>query len=76
MRRRATDAGGEYKARPGAGCRTLHFHPNGLTAYCVNELDSTVDVLHWSRADGSLTLVTRIDLLPADYHGPTRAATR
>jgi 6-phosphogluconolactonase len=63
---------GEYHARAGAGCRTLHFHPNGLTAYCVNELDSTVDVLRWSRADGSLTLVTRIELLPADYHGPTR----
>ena len=63
---------GEYHARAGAGCRTLHFHPNGVTAYCVNELDSTVDVLRWSRADGSLTLVTRIELLPADYHGPTR----
>ncbi len=64
---------GAYHARPGAGCRTLHFHPNGHTAYCVNELDSTVDVLRWNRADGSLTLVTRIELLPADYHGPTRA---
>jgi 6-phosphogluconolactonase len=38
----------------------------------VNELDSTVDVLQWSRADGSLTLVTHIELLPAGYHGPTR----
>jgi 6-phosphogluconolactonase len=66
-------AAGEYHARPGAGCRTLHFHPTAPTAYCVNELDSTVDVLRWSRADGSLTLVTRIELLPADYHGPTRA---
>jgi len=64
---------GEYHARPGAGCRTLHFHTNGRTAYCVNELDSTVDVLSWNRADGSLTLVTRIELLPAGYHGPTRA---
>jgi len=64
---------GAYRARPGAGCRTLHFHPNGHTAYCVNELDSTVDVLAWSKADGSLTLVTRIELLPADYHGITRA---
>jgi 6-phosphogluconolactonase len=64
---------GAYHARPGAGCRTLHFHPNGSTAYCVNELDSTVDVLKWNKADGSLTLVTRIDLLPEGYHGPTRA---
>lgn len=63
---------GAYHARPGAGCRTLHFHPNGHTAYCVNELDSTVDVLQWSAVDGSLTLVTRIDLLPDGYHGPTR----
>ena len=64
---------GTYHARPGAGPRTLHFHPDGHTAYGVNELDSTVDVLDWKKADGSLTLVTRIDLLPEGYHGPTRA---
>ena len=64
---------GTYHARPGAGPRTLHFHPNGHTAYSVNELDSTVDVLEWSKADGSLTFVKRIELLPEGYHGPTRA---
>jgi 6-phosphogluconolactonase len=64
---------GTYHAQPGAGCRTLHFHPNGVTAYCVNELNSTVDVLRWSKGDGSLTLVSRIELLPEGYHGPTRA---
>jgi 6-phosphogluconolactonase len=64
---------GTYHAKPGVGCRTLHFHPNGHTAYCLNELSSTVDVLEWSRADGSLTRVTSIELLPAGYHGPTRA---
>jgi len=63
---------GAYHARPGAGCRTLHFHPNQRTAYCVNELDSTVDVLKWNKVDGSLTLVTRIELLPEEYPGPTR----
>jgi 6-phosphogluconolactonase len=63
---------GAYHARPGAGCRTLHFHPNDRTAYCVNELDSTVDVLNWSHVDGSLTFVSRVDLLPKGYHGPTR----
>jgi 6-phosphogluconolactonase len=65
-------AAGEYRGTPGSGARTLHFHPNGRTAYCMNELDSTVDVLDWHKADGSLTLVKRIELLPADYHGPTR----
>jgi len=30
-------------------------------------------VLEWSKADGGLTLVTSIELLPAGYQGPTRA---
>jgi 6-phosphogluconolactonase len=63
---------GTYRARAGAGPRTLHFHPNGRTAYSLNELDSTVDVLVYSPADGSLTFVTRIELLPAGYKGVTR----
>jgi 6-phosphogluconolactonase len=63
---------GTYRGVPGSGARTLHFHPNGRTAYCMNELVSTVDVLEWHKRDGSLTLVTRIGLLPADYHGTTR----
>jgi len=56
---------GKYSARPGSGPRTLHFHPNGSTAYSMNELTSTVDVLKWNKADGSLTFVTRIKLLAA-----------
>ena len=65
-------AAGTYRGAPGSGARTLHFHPNGHTAYCMNELTSTVDVLDWHRADGFLKLIDRIELLPADYHGPTR----
>jgi 6-phosphogluconolactonase len=64
---------GIYRGAPGSGPRTLHFHTNNRTAYCVNELASTVDVLDWSRADGSLTLVKRINLLPDGATGPTRA---
>ena len=65
-------AAGTYRGAPGSGARTLHFHPNGHTAYCMNELTSTVDVLDWHTADGFLKLIDRIELLPADYHGPTR----
>jgi 6-phosphogluconolactonase len=64
---------GAYRAKAGAGPRTLHFHPNGRTAYSVNELASTVDVLTWSAADGSLTLVHTIDLLPEGFNGLSRA---
>jgi 6-phosphogluconolactonase len=63
---------GVYRGGPGWGPRTLHFHPNGHTAYCMYEMASKVDVLEWQKNDGSLTRVTTIDLLPADYHGPTR----
>lgn len=63
---------GLYRGGPGWGPRTLHFHPNGHTAYCMYEMASKVDVLEWHKHDGSLTRVTTIDLLPADYHGPTR----
>ena len=64
---------GQYNTRPGAGPRTLHFHPNGHTAYCVNELDSTVDVLEWKAADGSLRQTAHFEMLPAGYKGDTRA---
>jgi 6-phosphogluconolactonase len=64
---------GAYHAVPGSGPRTLHFHPNNKTAYSINEIASTVDVLSWDRADGSLTLTSRINLLPEGYTGPTRA---
>jgi 6-phosphogluconolactonase len=37
----------------------------------MNELVSTVDVLDWHKADGSLTRVTTVSLLPAGYNGPT-----
>jgi 6-phosphogluconolactonase len=66
-------AAGAYHAVPGHGPRTLHFHPNGHTAYSVNELVSVVDVLEWNKADGGLTRQSSIELLPADYKGPTRA---
>jgi 6-phosphogluconolactonase len=69
----ALTSAGAYQAQPGAGPRTLHFHPNGHAAYSMNELNSTVDVLEWKKADGSLMLKSRIELLPKDFHGVTRA---
>lgn len=62
-------AAGKYAGKPGSGPRTLHFHPNHVTAYCMNELNSTVDVLHWNKADGILKLVSTIDLHPRAVQG-------
>ncbi len=62
---------GTHTAKPGAGPRTLHFHPNGVTAYCMNELNSTVTVLNWNKSDGSLTPVTTLDLFPRASQVPS-----
>ena len=64
---------GTFHVKPGSGPRTLHFHPNGYTAYCINELASTVFVLHWHKEDGNFTLVTTIDLLPPGSQGTSTA---
>jgi 6-phosphogluconolactonase len=64
------ESAGTYKATPGSGPRTLHFHPNGVTAYCMNELTSSVDVLSWHKADGSLTPVAHLDLKPDPAKAP------
>jgi 6-phosphogluconolactonase len=61
-------AAGKYTAQPGSGPRTLHFHPNGTTAYSMNELNSTVGVLNWNKGNGSLSFVSRITLLPKKSH--------
>jgi len=66
---------GVYRGAPGSGPRTLHFHPNGHTAYSMNELVSTVDVLEWHKSDGSLTLVTIVKLLPPDSTGASNAVS-
>jgi 6-phosphogluconolactonase len=68
-------AAGIYRGAPGSGPRTLHFHPNGRTAYCMDELVSTVDVLDWHKDDGGLTFVDRIELLPAETKPSAVAST-
>jgi len=67
---------GIYRGAPGSGPRTLHFHPNGRTAYCMNELLSTVDILNWHKDDGGLTFADRVTLLPADWtNSPAATST-
>jgi 6-phosphogluconolactonase len=55
---------GTFHAQAGCGPRTLHFHPAGKVAYCVNELNSTVTVLAWKANDGSLSPIQTVKLLP------------
>ncbi len=58
----------------GAGPRHMAFHPNDKFAYCVNELDGTVDVFAISENGGKYTLVQTLDAMPADFIGTRWAA--
>lgn len=66
----ALEPAGKFTSKPGSGPRTLHFHPNGRIAYCLNELAAAVDVLKWNKASGSLTFVARVPLNPDPSKGP------
>lgn len=58
----------------GAGPRHMAFHPNHQFAYCVNELDGTVDVFAIGEHGGKYTLVQTLDAMPADFTGTRWAA--
>jgi 6-phosphogluconolactonase len=52
------------RMKAGAGPRHLAFHPNGVTAYVVNELDSTLCRLAYAPGNGTLRLLETVDALP------------
>jgi 6-phosphogluconolactonase len=61
----------EWKADPGAGPRSLLFHPNKKWAYCVNEVGSSVNVLDWDTKKGVFTTKQLISTVAADNTGPS-----
>ncbi|AXF76327.1 6-phosphogluconolactonase [Erwinia tracheiphila] len=58
----------------GAGPRHMVFHPGKQYAYCVNELDSTVDVWQLGNANGEVARVQSLDMMPAGFNGTRWAA--
>ena len=51
----------------GAGPRHMAFHPNKQYAYCVNELNSSVDVWELKDPYGKIECVQTLDMMPADF---------
>lgn len=64
----------ELSTKSGAGPRHMVFHPNQHFAYCVNELDSSVDVYQKDVTSGEYHAIQTLDILPADYSGQRWAA--
>lgn len=54
---------------PGAGPRHLVFAPNGVHAYIINELDSTVVAATWDGTTRTLTPFQTVSTLPSDFTG-------
>jgi 6-phosphogluconolactonase len=57
----------EWRSRAGVGPRHIVFHPNGRWLYSVNELDSTVDLLHWDKRNGRITASSHVSTLKEGF---------
>lgn len=60
----------QVRMEPGSGPRHMTFHANGRWAYVINELASTVAVMHYQTETGLLEHVQTISTLPEGYEGP------
>jgi 6-phosphogluconolactonase len=52
-----------FTTKPGSGPRHLAFHPTGKWAYCISELDSTLNILSWNAKTGELEFVDSVSTL-------------
>lgn len=58
----------------GAGPRHMVFHPDRHFAYCINELNSNVDVWELNNPHGEIECVQSLDMMPANFCGTRWAA--
>jgi len=63
-----------FEATPGAGPRHLLFHPNRRILYELNEPGSTVTVLAYGAAGGTMNRLQEITTLPSGFTGTNATA--
>ena len=56
-----------FAVAPGSGPRHLEFHPNGRWVYAINEMSSSVELLHYDAARGALDAGQTVSTLPDGY---------
>jgi 6-phosphogluconolactonase len=59
---------------PGAGPRQLVFHPTGLFAFLINELNSTMTAYRYDSEVGALTEIQTLSTLPDGFSGHSTCA--
>ncbi len=60
--------------KPGAGPRHFAFHPDGKSAYVINELDCTITAFAYDSTSGALTEVQTVPTLPEGFAGRSTCA--
>jgi 6-phosphogluconolactonase len=68
------ETGAPWQAKPGSGPRHTRFHPNGKWVYLINELTSTVDLLTWNAANGTLKWLSEAPLRDPAFTGESTGA--
>ena len=64
----------EVDVQPGAGPRHLTFHPNGMFAYLINELNSTLIRYRYNSELGTFEELQTVPALPPDFKGENLCA--
>lgn len=62
------------ETKRGAGPRHFTFHPNGKSAFVINELDCTITALHFNPIDYLLEPIETVSTLPDDFKGENTCA--
>lgn len=65
---------GAVALEPGAGPRHLAFHPNGRSAYVINELANTIAAFAYDPAQGALSPLQTLGTLPEGFAGKSYTA--
>lgn len=65
---------GDTALHPGAGPRHFVFHPDGKSAYVINEVDSTITSFTYDAGAGKLDTVVTVPTLAKDYNGENTCA--
>jgi 6-phosphogluconolactonase len=59
---------------PGAGPRHFAFHPDGESAFSINELNSTITSYRWNDRTGALVPGASVSTLPSNFQGTNSTA--
>ncbi|MCM3042953.1 lactonase family protein [Paenibacillus motobuensis] len=64
----------EVSLPPGVGPRHFVLHPNDQYAYGINELNNTITIYSYNKAEGRLDIIDHVVTIPEDFTGESYPA--